>query len=120
MELSKAQKIILGIFTLVPFALTPVILWQVLHAVLEIIQLNEHNEPDASEIFTIVISFIGPIILLLFTSLVLLIFYTVHALMNKNLSTVEQLVWIIIFFFFGIIAFPVYWFIAIWNNKNKA
>jgi hypothetical protein len=120
MVLSKAQKILLGIFTLLPFVLTPIILWQMAHGIFHIIQLNEHREPEPSEIFAVVISFIAPIILLVLTSLVLLTFYIVHAVMNKKLSTAEQLVWILIFFFFGIVAFPVYWFIAIWNNANKA
>lgn len=120
MELSKTQKIVLGIFTLFPFIIGPIILWQLLHAIFEIIQLNEHGEPEASEIFGIIITFIAPIVLLIVTSLVLLTFYIVHAVMNKKLSTAEQLIWILLFLFLGIIAFPIYWLIAIWNNTNKA
>jgi hypothetical protein len=118
MELNKTQKIVLGIFTVIPFFLLPVILWQVFHGVLEIIELSEINDPEPKEIFGLVFSFLGPILLLTFGSLALLIFYIVHTVTNKSLEAAEKLLWVLLFIFFGIIAFPIYWLVRIWNNSN--
>ena len=119
MELSKVQKVILGIFTLLPFLIFPVILWELFDSILNIIKINEFGEPEPREIVMQVFAFIFPIGLLAFVSLALLFFYLVHAVINKNLQPAEQLLWVLLFIFLGIIAFPVYWVIRIWNNSNK-
>ena len=115
MNLNKAQKIILGIFTFLPFILFPIIFWQVFHVVIDLIKTSEYSEPDASTIVAAVFSLAAPIILLSFGCLALLIFYIVHAVSNKKLEPAEQLLWILLFIFFGIIAFPIYWFVRIMN-----
>jgi hypothetical protein len=120
MTLSKTQKIILGIFTFLPFVLFPFILWHIAYAILELVEISDHGEPEDREILVIVFSFIVPIILLALSSLVLLIFYIVHAILNKTIGTGEQLLWILLFIFLGIVAFPVYWVMRIWNNTNKS
>jgi hypothetical protein len=86
---------------------------------MEIITISEHD-PDPREILAVVFSFVGPLILLGLSCLVLLIFYLVHAIVNKKIEPAEQLLWIILFIFFGILAFPVYWLLRIWNNVVKA
>ncbi len=118
MELSKTQKTILGIFTLVPFVFFPVILWKVFQFVLEMIALGE-REPDASAIVVAVFSFIFPIAVLSMLSIALLIFYIIHAVSNKKLERIEQLMWVLLFVFFGIIAFPVYWLVRIRNSDGN-
>ena len=118
MDLTKTQKIILGICTLIPFLLLPVVIWQVFHGVMNIVQLNEFDDPEPSRILMEVFSFTGPILLLAFVSFVLVIFYIVHAVTNKKLQPAEQLLWVLLFIFFGGIAFPVYWLARIWNNSN--
>ena len=119
MELSKTQKILLGIFTLVPFFIFPFIFWQLFDAILNIIKISEHGEPEPREILIEVFAFIFPIGMLAFCSLALLIFYIVHAVINKKLQPAEQLLWVLLFIFLGIIAFPVYWVIRVWNNSNN-
>jgi len=119
MELNKIQKIIFGVFTFLPFFIFPVILWQLFDGILNIIKISENGEPEADKIMLEVFAFIFPIGLLAFSSLALLIFYIVHAIINKALQPVEQLMWVLLFIFFGIIAFPVYWVIRIWNNSKN-
>ena len=119
MELSKTQKILLGIFTFLPFFIFPFIFWQLFDAILNIIKISEHGEPEPREIMIEVFAFIFPIGMLAFCSLALLIFYIVHAVINKKLQPPEQLLWMLLFIFLGIIAFPVYWVIRIWNNSNN-
>ncbi len=120
MNLNKVQKIILGIFTFLPFVLFPIIFWQVFHVVVDLIKASEHNEPEASAILALVFSLVTPIMLLSFGCLALLIFYIVHAVSNKKLETAERLLWILLFIFFGIIAFPVYWLIRIMNTSTSS
>ena len=50
MELSKTQKILLGIFTFLPFFIFPFIFWQLFDAILNIIKISEHGEPEPREI----------------------------------------------------------------------
>jgi hypothetical protein len=119
MELNKTQKILLGIFTFLPFFIFPFIFWQLFDGILTIIKLSENGDPDPRDIMIEVFAFIFPILMLTFCSLALLIFYIVHAVVNKKLPPAEQLLWVLLFIFFGIIAFPVYWVIRIWNNSNK-
>jgi len=119
MELSKTQKILLGIFTFLPFFIFPFIFWQLFDAILNIVKISEHGEPEPREILIEVFAFIFPIGMLAFCSLALLIFYIVHPLLHKKIQPAEQLLWVLLFIFLGIIAFPVYWVIRVWNNSNN-
>jgi|SRR5688572_4415073 len=116
MNLSQTQKIIAGIFTLVPFLLVPYIIYEVVHFVFTTIAVSQQGEPDPKDIFAGILSFIGPIIFCGVTSLGLLIFYIMHAITNKTIDTTERIVWILVFIFMGIISFPIYWFMRLWNE----
>jgi len=116
MNLSRTQKIVAGFFTLVPFLLVPYIVYEVFHFVFTTINLSQQGEPDPADIFAGIISFIGPVILCGITSLGLLVFYIMHSISNKSIDTTERVVWILVFIFVGVIAFPVYWIMRIWND----
>ena len=118
-ELTKIQKVILGIFTLLPFIFFPIICWQIFHFVVEMIALDKRGDPEATDILLGVFSFTIPIIMVSLLSIGLLIFYIVHAISNKKLENLERLVWVLLFVFFGIIAFPIYWLMRIWNSSNN-
>ncbi len=120
MILSRPQKIVLGIFTLLPFILFPIILWQIVYSIIQLVEMSEHGEPETREILIVVFSFIIPIVLLALGTLILLIFYIVHAILNKDIGAGEQLLWILLFIFLGVITFPIYWILRIWNNTNKS
>lgn len=119
MAFSKTQKIILGIFTFLPFVLFPVIFYEIFRFVINMIAMNERGDPEPADILMSVFSFIVPIILSSLLCLALLIFYIVHAVTNKKLESPEQILWVLLFVFFGIIAFPVYWIIRIWNTTEN-
>jgi hypothetical protein len=119
MKFSKAQKVVLGIFTLVPFILFPVILLEIFQFVINIVATSSHGEPEPADILASVLAFIVPIIALALLSLALLIFYIVHVVSNKSIEPMEQLMWVLLFIFFGIIAFPIYWFMRIWNTHDN-
>jgi len=120
MEFSKAQKIVLGIFTFLPFITFPFIFLEIFKFVINVIATSKGGEPEITDILISIASFIVPIILLALLSLALLIFYIVHAVSNKKVEPIEQLIWVLLFIFFGIISFPIYWLMRIWNTPNKA
>ena len=120
MEFNKTQKIILGIFTFLPFFIFPFIFLEIFRFVIDIVATSEHGEPQASDVLVSIFAFIWPIILVSLLSLALLIFYIVHTVGNKKLENTEKLMWVLLYIFFGIIAFPIYWIIRIWNTPQNA
>jgi hypothetical protein len=86
---------------------------------MNMVAANEYGEPEASDVIMGISSFVVPIILTGLLSLGLMIFYIVHVAMNKKLESIEQVVWILLFVFFGIIAFPIYWIIRVWNTSQN-
>lgn len=119
MNLNHTQKVILGIFTFLPFVLFPLLLWQLFQSLGSVIFFHE-TEPDPSEIVMPIVSFVFPIILLTVSAMALMIFYVIHVVMNKSIEASEQILWILLFIFFGVLVFPAYWLIRIWNKPNKA
>jgi hypothetical protein len=119
MEINKTQNVVLGIFTFLPFVFFPIIFIQVFGFVIDMVATSEHSDPEPADILLGISSFLIPIILVSLLSLALLIFYIVHAATNKKLESVEQLMWILLFVFFGIIAFPIYWIMRIWNTSKN-
>ena len=120
MEFNRTQNIILGIFTFLPFIVFPIIIFQVVAFVFEMIAANQHHsDPEPADIFLAISSFVVPIILVSLLSLALLIFYIIHAATNKKIETTEQVLWVLLFIFFGIIAFPIYWIMRIWNTSKN-
>lgn len=83
------------------------------------IAINKDHEPEAADVLLAIFSFAFPIVLVSLLSIALLIFYILHTVSNKKLESIEQLMWVLFFIFFGIIAFPVYWLIRIWNTSNN-
>jgi hypothetical protein len=118
MNLNHVQKIILGIFTFLPFLLFPIFLWQFFHMIGSTIFFDEHRSDE--ELIFPILSFVFPAILTAIGALALTIFYVVHVVMNKKLEGSEQILWILLFIFLGILAFPAYWIIRIWNTPKNA
>lgn len=119
MEISRTQNIVLGIFTFLPFLFFPIIFFQIFTFVVNIVATSEHSDPEPADILIAVSSFLVPIILASLLSIALLIFYIVHAATNKKIEGIEQIMWILLFIFFGIIAFPIYWLIRISNTAKN-
>ena len=116
MKLSSAQKIVIGILTLLPFILLPYILYEIFSFVIETVKASESGDPKPADILLGVLAFITPVIMLSILTLALLIFYIVHTIGNKSIDSTERIIWILIFIFFGVIAFPIYWFMRLWNE----
>lgn len=119
MEMNRNQNIVLGIFTFLPFVFFPIIFFQVFGFVVNMVAASEHGDPEPADILLGISSFVVPIILTSLLSLALLVFYIIHVATNKKIEGIEQLMWILLFIFFGIIAFPIYWFLRIWNTSKN-
>lgn len=118
MNLNHVQKIILGIFTFLPFLLFPIFLWQFFQMIGSAIFFDEQR--SETEFFFSTLSFVFPAILTAIGALALTIFYIVHVVLNRKLEGSEQILWILLFIFLGILAFPAYWIIRIWNSPKNA
>jgi hypothetical protein len=79
---------------------------------------SNHGDPEPADILAAIFSFLTPMILLGLLSLGLLIFYIVHVASNKEIQPVERLMWVLLFIFIGVIAFPIYWLLRIWNTPT--
>jgi hypothetical protein len=119
MEINRTQNIVLGIFTFLPFVFFPIIFFQVFSFIVDMVSRSGHSDPEPADIILGISSFVVPIILLSLLSLALLIFYIAHVATNKKMESVEQVMWILLFVFFGIIAFPIYWLMRIWNTSKN-
>jgi hypothetical protein len=120
MNLNHVQKVILGIFTFLPFVLFPLFLWQMFHSLGHVIFFGDRYDADSRDVMMPVFAFIIPVVLSGMGALALLIFYVAHVVLNKKIEGSEQLLWIILFIIVGIFAFPAYWFLRIWNNPDKS
>ena len=51
-------------------------------------------------------------------SITAMIYFIVHAVNNKKVTSDERLIWILVIIFANVLAFPVYWFMRIKNDKS--
>jgi hypothetical protein len=118
MHLSTTQKVVLGMFTILPLVLLPYIFFQVFHTLLYNLHDVDPEFMDSTsqkEFFFMMIQIMIPSMIISLLSIGLLIFYLIHTAKNNSLNTNERLIWILIFVFAGIIGFPIYWYMQIWK-----
>lgn len=117
MNLSATQKVVLGIFTMLPLVLLPYLFIQFFY--LFFLDFPRGLNADTNEEFLEgVLQFMVPSMILSFASLGLLIFYLVHLIKNNSLNTTERLIWILIMIFGGLLGFPVYWYLQVWKTPK--
>ncbi|RLJ70448.1 hypothetical protein BCF55_0723 [Hydrogenivirga caldilitoris] len=109
--MSRAQRLTLGIVTLVPLVYVIVVLVTPLRAVFT-------TDPMSSE---------APEWFLYFTALhffmylymgLLLAFYMLHLFGNKAISREVKALWAILLVFGSVLTMPLYWFIHVWRNRG--
>jgi tellurite resistance protein TehA-like permease len=114
--MSKNTKILVGVLTILPFISIIAYIWAMIKMISEI--SNAGSAPDALAFsgFASMFIMIGITVLL---SIGLLIYYIVHAVNNKSLTSEERLMWILLFVFISTIAFMIYWVLRIWQDKDE-
>jgi hypothetical protein len=118
MELSRMQKILLGIASGWPIVYIFVFIAFIFGLV-----LTSGGGPlgggDLGPLFggAFVALFLVHMITI-FLTLALTVFYIVHAVKNTKLDSNMRIIWIVLFFFGGMIAQPVYWYLQIWKEPQ--
>ena len=118
--MNTTAKVILGIFTFLPVILLILFIYNIFSAVLHFapqIDSGHMQKPTTEEIMNIIAPLALYIILMSLVTLGLLVFYIVHAVNNKNIDSSERVIWVLLFVFIGLIAFPIYFFARI--NKQQ-
>jgi hypothetical protein len=119
--MSKSGKIIIGILTFLPFLLLILFLVNLFRIIAENIPAyGEQPHIDPRQIALMFIPMIMTVVLLSMLTLGLMIYYIIHCANNKNLTSNDRVMWILLFVFVGMIAFPVYWYIKIWKDVPTA
>ena len=117
MKLSQGLKLIVGFFTFLPYLLIPYYLYQFFHFFIDMIHQGiNHGEPDPVVVLGTMAPMFVAIGLLSLTSIGLLIFYIIHVVNNKIIDGNERILWVLLFVFAGLIAFPIYFFMRLWND----
>ncbi|MEQ1642140.1 MAG: hypothetical protein ABL959_01685 [Pyrinomonadaceae bacterium] len=120
MELSIRQKVLLGIASAWP--LVYIFIFIVL--IFGVVVISPGGPGGGGELNPLF--GIGFVILMLvhmitiFGSLALTVFYIVHAVKNTKLDSNMRIIWIVLFFFGGMIAEPIYWYLQIWKEPEPS
>jgi Trk-type K+ transport system membrane component len=114
--MSKNTKILVGVLTVLPLISIIAYIWAMIKMISEISNAGSAPHDLAFSGFASMFIMIGITVLL---SIGLLIFYIVHAVNNKSLTSEERLMWILLFIFISTIAFMIYWVLRIWQDKGE-
>lgn len=121
--MSTAGKVVVGIFTFLPILLLILFFVNFIQTILHFApQLDSGHiqKPSRDEIINMIAPMFLYIILTSLISLGLLIFYIIHAVNNKNLTSNDRVLWVLLFVFIGLIAFPIYFFVKINKESTPA
>jgi hypothetical protein len=116
MKLNTTQKVLLGIFTILPVFLVGYVVSEALSFVMYAIRHGE--EMEGPEVIPFIASIVGPALALATTRLALFILYIIHAINNPNINQTEKIIWALVFIFFGWIGCPIYFILRIWNDGS--
>ncbi len=120
MELTKTQKILLGIASGWPL----VYIFIFIAFIFGMIALTAGGPGSGNEFNPLLGG--GFVVLMIvhmltiFLTLALTVFYIVHAVKNTKLDSNMRIIWIVLFFFGGMIAQPIYWYLQVWKEPETA
>jgi uncharacterized membrane protein len=115
--MSKSIKIVVGLLTLLPLVGTIFYLWFFFRMFTSIV--TNADAPDAIAMGDNFASFFSMLLFMMAFNIGLLIFYIVHVVKNKALTSDERLMWILLFIFISFISFGIYWALKIWGEADK-
>jgi hypothetical protein len=114
--MTKGNKIILGIFTFLPFL---ILMFYFLGAgILLKNAIIKNPNDDFIPIIGDIIWVVSSALFLGLLSFGLLIYYIVHAINNREIDSNERLLWVLVFVLGSIAGFPIYWYLRIWKRHE--
>lgn len=119
MKLTKKQKILVGIGTFWPILYIPIFMIFIF-AMIFGSALEPGRGGDLSPLFGVgfgVLFLVHMFTVLL--SLGMTVFHVIHAVKNERLESNMRIVWIVLFFFAGIIAEPIYYYLEVWKDPPE-
>ena len=115
--MSRSKKIIIGLLSLLPIVFIAIYLVQFYTLFINMLEWGAYDEPDPREFMRTFMPLFLLILIKVLISLGLLIYFLINAINNKKIDSGERIVWILTFIFVGFIAFPLYWYMRIWNDQ---
>ena len=117
--MDRNAKMISGIAAFLPIVCFIWAMWSIFSMVTGSIDLAAHKShnpaAEADMMFgdmrDMILAFIG----LTVVSLGVMIYFIIHSVNNKLIDSNEKIVWILVFVFTGMIGFPIYWYLKIWQ-----
>ena len=115
--MSAGKKLLIGLFTVAPAILVILVFAMMFSQIPELERMESRPggaHPD--EVFGMLASFLGGIVLAGLFALGTLVFYCVHAYRNPAVREDMRLIWVLIFIFAGFLGNLVYFYLYIVNE----
>jgi hypothetical protein len=117
--MSRSKKIIIGLLSLLPIVFIIIYFIQFYSLFVEMFDWGAYREqPDPREFMRTFMPLFILILIKVLISVGLLVYFLINAINNKKIDSGERVVWILTFIFVGFIAFPLYWYMRIWNDQS--
>ena len=117
--MSKAQKTLYGIIAFLPIIMGIFLVIEIFSSISEFIPSSAYDKPNPKAVFDALMPFFGLALIAGLLSLTNIILYIVHVVNNKNVTSNERTMWILLFIFVNGISEPIYFLIRIVNEKPK-
>jgi Phospholipase_D-nuclease N-terminal len=120
--MSKNKKILIGIFSILPLLLFVIYMVSMVSFFIYFFNETAVQGKDPEDFFYAgfgnMAGMIVTMVLLGLLSLAVMVYFLVHAINNQSLNRDERLVWILVFIFVGMVTFPIYWYMRIWQTPE--
>ena len=119
--MTKSRKLLLGILSLLPLVFMVfyfIVFFSFFFTIMRQAQYDGDIMPPA--FFRHIAMFVGLALLMGLTQVGLLIYFIIHDIGNKAVDSTERIIWILVFIFIGMIGFPLYWWMRIWNADDRS
>lgn len=113
--MSRGTKLFIGILSLLPIIMLVIFLFYFFNMLPAFIEWDS-REPDPREVFDVIRPIIIYAIMMALLSIFLLVFFIMHLVRNKKIESTERIIWILVFLFAGMIGYPIYWYMRVWNE----
>ena len=120
--MSKRKKIGLGLLAIAPLVTTVVYFVVFFGFFFSFFREMSQSVESEEQVVEFAQSMFGLVVFIMLTSmlhLAALIYFIVHASRDKELSSDNRILWIILMIFLSSLVFPVYWYIRIWTRESQ-